>query len=90
MSSKTRSHNLVHGLRTIKHNINIFEELTYFINIQLAHIYAIVMHKLNSKIQNQIYKLLYRLVKFLDTVQWVDDVSSEYTRNGISMKYDWI
>ena len=90
MSSKTISHYLVHGPRTIKENIKIFEELTYFISIQLAHIYAIIMHKLDGKMQDQIYKLLHRLVKFLDTVQWVDDASSKYTRNGISVKYDCI
>ena len=59
MSTKTRSHNLVHGSRPVKYNIKNFDELTYFMSIQLGHIYALVVQKLDIQMQDTIMKLLY-------------------------------
>ena len=90
MTSKSQLHNLVHGPRPLKDNMKIFEELIDFMTIQLGHIYAIVVHKLDVKMQDTITRLLHRLIKFLDTVIWVNDSSSIYTKNGLPIKYNWL
>ena len=83
-------HDLIDGPRPIKQNLELFSQLVNFVSLQLAYIHCIVKFKLNVPMEDKIMFLLHRLIKFLDRVIWLDDVTGKYTMNGLPIEMEFI
>ena len=90
MHRKISKHNLENGPRKKEENLHLFKELCETITIQLAFIESIIHFKVDINMQNTVAKLIHRTIKFFDCVIWVDDTSSEYTSNGLPIKYNFM
>ena len=90
MHRKISKHNLENRPRKIEENLHLFKELCETITIQLAFIESIIHFKLDINMQNTVAKLIHRTIKFFDCVIWVDDTSSEFTFNGLPIKYNFM
>ena len=90
MCWKNKYHNLMNGPRAISENLEIFTDLIRFIVIQVGLIGAMVRLSSDINMHNQMNHLLYRLVISLDKIIWNENSWSEYTVNGLPIKYNWM
>ena len=90
MASKCTYHNLIYGPRPIETNRKILNALLQAIDIQLCLIYSMLKFSLNIKMQDQLSTLLSRSIDFLVRIILYEESWSEYTRNGLPIKYEWI
>ena len=79
-------HNLVYGPQTIANNCKILTHLINYVSLQIAWICAIAVFDGNLKIQKQITFVFMRVIKFFDHILYHDDITTEYTRNGLPVK----
>ena len=86
MKTKLRCHNLIDGPRSINDNICLFKELVMFTQIQTQLIGAQVCFVLKLKFQDTISKLFFRLTKFLHTIIWYDNSTSDVMHDGLPVK----
>ena len=90
MCWKNKYHNLMNRPRPIPDNLEIFSDLIKFILIQIGLIGAMVRLSSDINIHNQVNCLLYWLVIVLDKVIWNENSWSEFTLNGLPIKYNWM
>ena len=90
MASKCTYHNLIYGPRPIETNRKILNALLEVVDIQLCLIYSMWKFSLNIKMHDQLSTLLSRSVDFLVNITVYEKSWSEYTRNGLPIKYEWI
>ena len=90
MASKCTYHNLIYGPRPIETNRKILDALVQVIDIQLCLIYSMLKFSLNIKMHDQLSTLLSRSIDFLVSITLYEESWSEYTKNGLPIKHDWI
>ena len=90
MASKCAYHNLIYGLRPIETNRKILDEMPQAIDIQLCLIYSLLKFSLNIKMHDQLSSLLSRLIDFLVNITLHEESWSEYTKNGLPIKHEWM
>ena len=83
-------HNLVYGPRSIQENLDILTELCKFTSLQVAWIGCVVRFTGALTTLNNAAMIFKWVIWFLDMLVWHDDVTSQYTRNGFPIKYDFI
>ena len=71
-------------------NCHIFKHLINYVSIQIAWIHAIAVFDGNLKIQKRITFVFMRVIKFFDHILYFDDITTEYTMNGLPIKLNFI
>ena len=89
-SAKSKSHNLIYGLRSIQENCEILHNLCKITTLQVTWIGCVVQFTGDLKTMNTTAMIFKQVIKFLDMLVWHDDVTSEFTRNGLPIKYGFI
>ena len=90
MCSKLNCHNLIDGLRPISQNMNLFNQLVVFTQIQMHIIGSTVETKLCPCFQDTLSKLFYQLTVFLHRIIWIDNCTSNVFRNSLPIKLNFI
>ena len=87
---KSPYHSLLYGPHTMATNCHILEHLINYVSIQIAWIHAIAVFDGNLKIQKRITFVFMRVIKFFDHILYFDDITTEYTMNGLPIKLNFI
>ena len=90
MASKCTYHNLIYEPGPIETNRKILDAPVQVIDIQLCLIYSMLKFSLNIKMHDQLSTLLSRSIDFLVSITLYEESWSEYTKNGLPIKHDWI
>ena len=90
VSHKCSYHNLIHRPRSISENREILKSLLKYVDLQVNWLGALVNLNSNVNVQKRIHFVFMRVIKFFDFLIWHDDITSEYTHNGIPVKLNFL
>ena len=90
MCWRNKHHNLIKGPRPIAKNLAIFSDLVAFVDIQICLIVSIIQQSSDIKVQDEIAKISYKLVQYMDKIIWHENSWSLYTKNGLPVRYNWM
>ena len=76
--------------RKLADNLIIFSELLEFIFIRIGLIGSVIRCSTYINFHNQMNQLLSRPSLYLDKVMWSENSWSEFTLNGLPIKYNWM
>ena len=68
----------------------ISSHLLKFIDLQLSWIWVCTQMSNDIKLQNNATFVYKRVIRNFDRLLWHEDVSSQFTFNGISIKYEYM
>ena len=87
---KCEYQDLLYGPRSITDNCCILYELCKIVDLQVVWIGCIVRFTHDMKAINDAVMIFKWVIRFLDMLLLHDDVSSEYTFNGLPIKYEFL
>ena len=90
LSRKCAYHNLIYGPRTVAENKEILHCLLKYIDLQINWIGSIINLNVHVEVQKKIHFVFMHVIKFFDFLIWHNDVTSEYTRNGVPVKLNFL
>ena len=88
--AKSEYHSLLQGPRVITQNMELFKHFCHKIDIQIALIRSQVLFSLDVKFQDTLSMLLFHISKFLNNMIWRDNSTTNYMKNGIPVRYNFI
>ena len=90
MCSKSDYHELLHGPRPINQNVTIFHEPCKFVLIQIYLVAAQLRFYLSVPFQDNLTKLLFRLMQFMEKLIWYENSCTGYFVDGVPVKLNWL
>ena len=90
MLDRNEYHYLVYGPRSVTKNCHILREMFKVVKLQVAWTGCTARLNNAMKAKNDAAMIFKRIIKFLDMQLWNFNVSSEYTHNGLPIKYKFM